>query len=168
MAAAGNLPQPGPAEVPLESLRYAVIMLAAGIGIPVLAALNAQLGGRIASPAAAAVVLFAVAFGGAVLTMVATGGAGALAAVPGQPPKLFLAGLLVAFYVLSITWVAPHFGLGNAITCVLLGQLISAAVIDQFGLLGAMVRQITPMRGFGLVLMATGVFFYATRLTSDP
>ena len=64
----------------------------------------------------------------------------ALLAAPEQPKHLFLAGLLVAFYVLSITWVAPRFGLGNAIMCVLLGQLISAAVIDQFGLMGAMVR----------------------------
>ena len=38
-----------------------LIMLAAGVGIPVLAALNAQLGNRIGSPAAAAAVLFIVA-----------------------------------------------------------------------------------------------------------
>lgn len=142
-----------------ETLRYATIMLAAGIGIPILAALNAQLGGRIGSPAAAAVILFAVAFLGSALVMVLTGGTGALAAAPAQPPKLFLGGLFVAFYVLSVTWVAPRFGLGNAITCVLLGQLLSAAVIDQFGLMGAMVREVTPMRAAGLALMAIGVFF---------
>lgn len=141
-----------------DTMRYAAIMLLAGIGIPILAALNARLGGRIESAAAAATVLFAVAFLGAALTMVATGGSGALASVPGQPKHLFLAGLLVAFYVLSITWVAPRFGLGNAITCVLLGQIVSAAVIDQFGLMGAIVRQVTPMRAAGLMLMAAGVF----------
>ena len=32
-----------------ETFRYALVMLAAGIGIPVLAALNAQLGNRIGS-----------------------------------------------------------------------------------------------------------------------
>lgn len=138
-------------------LRYAGIMLLAGIGIPVLAALNARLGARIGSPAAAATILFAVAFFGAALVMIATRGHGALAAAPGQPKHLFLAGLLVAFYVLSITWVAPHFGLGNAIMCVLLGQLISAAVIDQFGLMGALQREVTPMRAAGLALMAFGV-----------
>jgi transporter family-2 protein len=37
-----------------ESFRYALIMLAAGCGIPVLAAVNAQLGNKIGSPAAAA------------------------------------------------------------------------------------------------------------------
>ena len=40
----------------------AAIMLAAGIGIPVLAALNAGLGRHVGSPASAAVVLFIVAF----------------------------------------------------------------------------------------------------------
>ena len=43
-----------------ETLRYASIMLLTGIGIPVLAALNAQLGNRIGSSAAAATVLFVV------------------------------------------------------------------------------------------------------------
>lgn len=142
-----------------ETLRYAAVMTLAGIGVPVLAALNARLGSRTGSPAAAAaVILFAVAFCGAAATMLATRGTAALAAAPDQPRHLFLAGLLVAFYVLSITWIAPLFGLDNAIMFVLLGQLVSAAVIDQFGLMGSIVRQVTPMRGAGLLLMAAGVF----------
>lgn len=140
-----------------EALRYGAIMLAAGVGIPILAALNARLGVLISAPAAAAVVLFAVAFLGAVAVMFATSGPGPLTLIPDQPKHLLLAGFLVCFYVLSITWVAPRFGLGNAIMCVLLGQLLSAAIIDQFGLMGAMVRQVTPMRMAGLGLMALGV-----------
>ncbi len=140
-----------------DTLRYALIMLAAGIGIPVLAALNAQLGGRIGSPAAAASVLFVVAFAVAVAVTLATGGTGALAALPRQPAHLFLGGVLVAFYVLSITWVAPRFGIGNAIVCVLLGQMIAASVIDQWGLFGATLRPVTLMRGAGIGLMAIGV-----------
>lgn len=140
-----------------DTLRSALIMLAAGIGIPVLAALNAQLGGRIGSPAAAASVLFVVAFAVAVAVTLATGGTGALAALPRQPAHLFLGGVLVAFYVLSITWVAPRFGIGNAIVCVLLGQMIAASVIDQWGLFGATLRPVTLMRGAGIGLMAIGV-----------
>ena len=41
---------------------YALTMMAAGVGIPILAALNAQLGVRIGSPVAAAAILFCVAF----------------------------------------------------------------------------------------------------------
>lgn len=140
-----------------ETLRYAAIMTLAGIGIPVLAALNARLGQRIGSPAAAATILFAVAFLAAALVMVATRGTATLAAAPQQPRHLFLAGFFVAFYVLSVTWVAPLFGLGNAIMFVLLGQIVSAAVIDQFGLMGALVRHLTPTRLAGIGLMAVGV-----------
>lgn len=140
-----------------ETLRYGAIMMAAGMGIPLLAALNARLGGLIGAPAAAAVVLFAVAFLGAVAVMLATGSTGRLALVPAQPRHLLLGGLLVCFYVLSVTWVAPRFGLGNAITFVLLGQLVSAAVIDHFGLFGVILRQVTPLRLAGLALMALGV-----------
>lgn len=139
-----------------ETLRYGAIMLAAGIGIPVLAALNAQLGARIGSPAAAASCLFLVAFIAAGVATLVTGPS-ALAAAPAQPKHLYLAGLLVAFYVLSITYVAPHFGVGNAVFFVLLGQLISAALIDHFGLFGARVSPVSLMRALGIAMMAIGV-----------
>ena len=140
-----------------EGARHAALMFAAGVGIPLLAALNANLGQRIGSPVAAGVVLFAVAFTAALAVLLVTGGAGALARVQGQPPVLFLAGCLVAFYILSITFVAPRFGLANAILFVLLGQLVSAAIIDATGFMGLAARQVTPMRLFGLVVMAVGV-----------
>lgn len=135
---------------------HAAIMLAAGIGIPVLAALNARLGANIGSPAAAAFILFIVAFAvTSVVTLVT--GPGALMRLAGQPWHLFLAGVLVAFYVLSITYVAPHFGVGNAVFFVLIGQLISAALIDHFGLFGAQVTPLSLMRAGGIVVMALGV-----------
>ncbi|AHM05379.1 Integral membrane protein [Roseibacterium elongatum DSM 19469] len=134
----------------------AVIMLLAGIGIPLLAALNARLGANIGSPAAAAVVLFVVAFAAAVLVTLITG-MGAVRALPGQPWHLFTAGLFVAFYVLSITWVAPTFGVGNAVFFVLLGQLVSAAAIDHFGLFGAQVTPVSLTRMLGILAMAVGV-----------
>ncbi len=141
-----------------EGVRHAALMFAAGVGIPLLAALNASLGQRIGSPVAAGVVLFAVAFVAALVVLRVFGGAGALTKVPGQPPVLFLAGSLVAFYILSITCVAPRFGLANAILFVLLGQLVSAAVIDATGLLGLAARPVSLTRLVGLGLMGVGVF----------
>ncbi len=134
----------------------AVIMLMAGIGIPILAALNARLGANIGSPAAAAFILFLVALGAVGLAMLITG-PGALARLAGQPWHLFLAGLFVAFYVLSITYIAPTFGVGNAVFFVLLGQLVSAALIDHFGLFGAQVAPLSAMRILGILVMALGV-----------
>ncbi|MCE0507226.1 DMT family transporter [Roseivivax sp. GX 12232] len=136
---------------------HAAIMLLAGIGIPLLAALNAALGVRIGSPAAAAAVLFVVAFGAAAMVTLITGPT-ALQKLPGTPRHLFLAGLLVAFYVLSITYIAPQFGVGNAVFFVLIGQLISAALIDQFGLFGARPSPLTLTRATGIAVMALGVW----------
>lgn len=138
-------------------------MLLAGFGIPVLATLNAQLGGRIASPAVAATVLFAVAFAAALAAAVSTTGLSPLTLLPGQPIHLFTAGLFIAFYVLAVTYVAPRFGVGNAIMCVLFGQMIAASAIDHFGLFGALVKPFSPLRGAGITLMALGLALFQWR-----
>ncbi len=131
-------------------------MLAAGIGIPILAALNAQLGTRLGSPATAALCLFFVALISAAIAVLATGPTG-FSGIPSAPKHLFVAGILVAFYVLSITYIAPHFGIGNAIFFVLLGQLISAALIDHFGLFGANITPVSLSRASGIAIIAFGV-----------
>jgi transporter family-2 protein len=136
---------------------YALTMLAAGIGIPILAALNAGLGTRLGSPIAAAAILFVVALS-TTLVFLAIKGAPALSTVVTAPKHLFLAGLLVAFYILSITFIAPKFGVGNAVFFVLLGQLISAALIDHYGLFGARISPLSLSRASGIALMAAGVF----------
>jgi transporter family-2 protein len=139
-----------------EAVRHAAIMFAAGLGIPMLAALNSALGQRIGAPAAAAAVLFAVAFVCAF--------AAALITVPrpwptitGHPWHLYLGGTLVAFYVLSVTWIAPRFGVGNAVFFVLMGQIVSSALIDTFGLFGALAVPLSPGRIAGLAAMAVGL-----------
>ena len=139
-----------------STLHSALIMLCAGIGIPVLAGLNAALGQKLGSPAAAGVILFLVALASAGVVALVTGGS--FRGITQAPPHLFLAGCLVAFYVLSITWIAPSFGIGNAVFFVLVGQLISAALIDQFGLFGAPQSPLTLLRMAGIGLMVAGVF----------
>lgn len=136
---------------------YAAIMLLAGVGIPILAAMNAALGRTVGSPAAAATVLFTVAFVSCLVVAVVTG-PHVLSRFASAPKVLFLAGALIAFYVLSITYIAPHFGIGNAVFFVLLGQLISAAAIDHFGLFGAQVSPLGLTRAGGIALMAAGVW----------
>lgn len=136
---------------------YALIMLLAGVGIPLLAALNAALGKHLGSPAAAATILFCVAFAASATVWLTTGARG-MALASSAPRHLFFGGLLVAFYVLSVTWIAPRFGLGNAVFCVLLGQLISAATIDHFGLFGAKISPLDLKRATGIAVMALGVW----------
>jgi transporter family-2 protein len=143
----------------VETIRYAVIMLLAGVGIPIMAVLNTQLGRGIGSPAAAATVLFTVAFVATAIVMFVTGRPAPLRLIPTQPYYLLFAGFGVVFYVLSVTWIAPRFGIGNAVFCVLLGQMIAATAIDHFGLFGAMVKPLSVLRASGVGLMVLGVLF---------
>ena len=135
----------------------ALIMLAAGLGIPILAALNSALGQFLGSPVAAVTVLLCVAFC-AIFIILLTTSSLSFARLAAAPKHLFLAGLLVTFYILSITAIAPHFGVGNAIFFVLLGQLISAAVVDHFALFGAAGSPLSLTRSLGLGVMALGVW----------
>jgi len=142
---------------------FACLMLATGIGIPIMATLSATVGSTYGNPAFAACILFLVALliSLAFLFIVE----GGLKQIPYTilPFYFYLGGAFVAFYVLSVTWVAPKFGVGNAVAFVLLGQVMSMAAIDQFGLLGAPTHTITLQRAIGLILMSIGVFLAVRR-----
>ena len=147
-----------------NQLFFSCLMLATGIGIPIMAALSATLGSTYESPAFAACILFLVALLISVAFLFAVeGGLKTFTNNATLPFYFYLAGAFVAFYVLSVTWVAPQFGVGNAVAFVLLGQLISMAAIDQFGLLGAPTHAITLPRFIGLILMSVGVFLAVRR-----
>ena len=135
----------------------ASIMLAAGLGIPILASLNAALGQFIGSPVVAVIVLLGVAFLSICLISITTNNFPMTKLIE-APKHLFIAGFFVVFYMLSVTAIAPHFGIGNAIFFVLLGQLISAAFIDHFALFGSSGSALTLTRATGLALMSLGVW----------
>ena len=67
------------------------------------------------------------------------------------------------FYIISITWVAPRFGVANAVSFVLLGQLIAMSFIDHFGFFGAQQYTLNFKRIVGLVFMAAGVFMVLSK-----
>jgi transporter family-2 protein len=146
-----------------QPIFYALLMCVAGMGIPVMAALNGALGVKLHSPALATSILFFVGWVVSLLYLLLSGGMPKTITQEPIPIFFYLGGLLVIFYILSITWVAPKFGVGNAVAFVLLGQLISLAIIDHYGLLGAPQTSISVLRLIGLVLMVAGVFMAARR-----
>ncbi len=142
---------------------YALLMCVAGIGIPIMAALNGNLGSKLNSPALATTILFMVGGVVSLAYLLLSGG------IPKSPIKgpipitSYLGGVFVIFYILSITWAAPKFGVGNAISMVLLGQMISMTVIDHYGLLGTLKHTISIQRVAGLALMIFGVYLTIRR-----
>ena len=149
-----------------QPIFYVLLMCVAGFGIPVMAALNGGLGSRLDSPALATSILFMV---GAVVSLTYLFLSGDIPKSPIEqsiPVVFYMGGLFVVFYILSITWVIPRFGVANAISLVLLGQLISMTVINHFGLLGTLQNSISGQRVGGLALMIVGVFLTVGRSSS--
>ena len=142
----------------MKPLLYAIWSAAAGALIPLMAVLNARLGRSLGAPTLAPVVLFAVAFSAALCVHLI----GSARWPTGQHlqqlrPIDLAGGLIVAFYVLSVTLLAPRIGVGNAILFVMVAQIFTSAAIDHFGLFGAVVRPLSGLRLVGLTVLLLGL-----------
>ncbi|AWF81411.1 hypothetical protein BTJ40_11600 [Microbulbifer sp. A4B17] len=142
---------------------YPSLMLIAGIGIPVMATLNSGLGIKLGSSALATTLLFLVGLVISVAYLLKTEGLPSAVFSKDIAWYFYLGGILVAFYILSVTWVSPRYGVGNAVSFVLLGQLLAISVIDHFGLLGAQQTSLDTKRLIGLAMMVVGVLLVVKR-----
>ena len=147
--------------------RYAVWAALAGMFIPVMAVLNGRLGRSLGEPLHAPVVLFAVALMFA--CAVSFGLTGRLpTTIMATAPVNLLGGIIVGFYVVSITLLAPRFGVGNAILFVMVAQVVSSAAIDHFGIFGATVRALDTRRIVGLAVLVVGLAITQSTSGQDP
>ncbi len=140
------------------SIRYALWSAAAGALIPVMAVLNARLGKDLDEPLHAPVILFAVGLLASLVTSLGlTGTIPDLSKLATARPMDFVGGLIVAFYVISVTLLAPRFGVANVILFAMVAQIVCATVINHFGLFDSMARPVNLVRLGGLVLLLVGL-----------
>ena len=142
-----------------------LLALIAGALIPVQAAANAALSKSIRGNVPfSALTLFVVAGVATVLALLlAREPTPTVASLRAAPWWSYLGGLIVAFYVFSITFLAPRIGVGTAISLIVIGQILAALTIDHFGLLRSLTFPLTPARLLGAVLMGVGVFLALRR-----
>lgn len=136
-----------------------VMALCAGALIPVQAAANATLSKSIDSVVYSAALLFLVGlvFIGSYI-LVNRAPLPSLTTFMSAPAYSYVGGIIVATYVLSITFLAPRMGVGNAICFIVTGQIFVAILIDHFGWLGATQTSLSISRGVGVILMIVGLF----------
>ena len=142
-----------------------LLALASGGLIAVQAAANAALSRAIQGNVPfVATTLFLVALAGAAVVLASSGrglpSAGQLAEAPWWS---YTGGLIVAFYVFTITFLAPRIGVGNAIALIVAGQVLAALAIDHFGLMRSLVFELSWTRAAGALLMTIGVFLALKR-----
>lgn len=138
-------------------LPIAAMMFAAGLGIPIFAALNSALGQQLGGPVAATGVTFAIGLLIAI-PLVLWNGIPPASAFTFERPWVWFGAVFMLFYATSVAFAAPRIGLGNAIFFVLLGQIVAAAAIDHFGWLGAIQTTLTTKRIIGLAVMTLGIY----------
>ena len=142
-----------------------LLAVASGALIPVQAASNAALSRTIQGNVPfAATTLFLTALVASALAVLASGkGLPSLGELREAPWWSYSGGPIVAFYVFTITFLAPRLGVGNAIALVVAGQVMAALAIDHFGLMRSLVFPLNPTRALGAVLMIIGVFLALRR-----
>ena len=135
----------------------------AGLGGAVQAAVMGELGERVGIvPAVAFSVLVAVVLGVVALLAWERSFAGVQAAVH-EPAWLWLGGLMSIYIVLAITVGPPRIGVAATVGIVIAGNLVSAAVIDRYGLFGQDVIPLDRWRLIGLLLLAVGAALSLSR-----
>jgi transporter family-2 protein len=135
----------------------------AGLAGAVQAAVMGELGERVGIvPAVAFSVLVALLCGLAALLVWERSFAGVRATLH-EPAWLWLGGVMSVYIVFAITVGPPRIGVAATIGIVIAGNLVSAAVIDRYGLFGQDVIPIDRWRLLGLLLLAAGAALSLSR-----
>ena len=141
---------------------YLIIALVAGVALATQSAINTQLAKAMSGEAVIATFIsFAV--GTIVLFFIAwvkTDLWGNLSTVPSQPWWKLIGGILGAVVVFTTVLLAPKLGITAMLFFIIVGQLITAATIDHFGLIGMPIREVNITKFIGLIIVASGLVFY--------
>lgn len=133
-------------------------LLAVGIGagLTLQVGMNATLGRAVGSPLWGAVANFTVGLAVLLACVVAGGVRYTPGSVVQVPAWAWLGGLLGAAYVAATTVLGPRIGGVALLALVLAGQLGSALLVDQYGVLGFPRIPITASRLLGVALLVLG------------
>jgi transporter family-2 protein len=138
---------------------YLLLAFAIGCMIPMQAAINHQLKGYVGgSTLMASFVSFLV--GTLALGIVATLTGQRWQGLAGLADAKWwhlTGGLLGAVFVFGTTLLAPRIGVAKMVALIMAGQVIVSLVMDHHGWLGLAVREVTPLRLGGALLVVAGV-----------
>ena len=134
----------------------ALLVLAAGFGGSVQAAIVGTFGDRIGSFPALACSMIAAAVFGIVVLLVTRQSLAGIGDGLRAPAWLWLGGTLSAFIVGSLILATPRIGVTASIALLIGGQLAMAAVIDRLGLFGVEKIALHWPRLLGIALLAVG------------
>lgn len=133
------------------------IGLVGGVAIGLQAPLASMIGQRLGVLES----VFIVHLGGTIAAAVALLflGSGRLGGWHAVPPYALLSGVLGVIVIGSTVFNVPRIGIAAAVTLIIAGQLLVAATLDHFGVLGTIAKPLTLERVLGLGLVLIGAWW---------
>jgi transporter family-2 protein len=135
----------------------------AGLAGAVQAAVMGEFGERVGIVPAVAFSVIVGLLGGLAALLVWERSFSGVRAAAQEPAWLWIGGVMSLFIVFAITVGPPRIGVAATIGIVIAGNLVSAAVIDRYGLFGQDVIPIDRWRLLGLLLLAAGAALSLSR-----
>ena len=135
-----------------------LFVLAAGFSLAFQQVLNASLGSAMQSARWAAFISY---FGGTLALLLVQ--VAMREPIPGMslirraPWIVWTGGIFGAIFIATSTYMVPRLGVTTVATLIIVGQLLSSLVFDQFGLFGLEQQPITLVRALGVVSLIMGV-----------
>lgn len=142
----------------LQNAFLVLLAMAAGSLFPIQTGVNAQLARLVGGPIAATTISFAVgtfaliAINGAVFRQFPSVGD----VISAPLPLLLVGGALGAVFLSANVYLAPKLGAAATLCFVIAGQIVAAMIIDWLGLFGFAVRDLSPGRAIGVILVLVG------------
>jgi transporter family-2 protein len=138
---------------------FLIMAVGAGMMVPFKNAMNSQLGKQLENPYFSTLIIFTLAvIGMGSFIFLSKQNIPNFSLFLKSPWWCYFGGILGGIYILLIILCAPQLGIGNATILILFGQIVSAVVIDQFGLLNSPVHPVNWQRLTGVLCVALGVY----------
>jgi bacterial/archaeal transporter family-2 protein len=138
-------------------LLLVVMALALGAVLPMQAAINSRLAKSAGNPVMAAFISFGVGTIALMIFLIVTGQFNFRFIFSQSPWWIWTGGLLGTFFVAGIVILLPKLGVVLSFSLVIAGQMFAAILFDQFGWLGVAVKEISPGKIIGSILLIIGV-----------
>jgi bacterial/archaeal transporter family-2 protein len=136
-----------------------ILTLITGALIPIQAAANAACSKATGNPILAAFITLSTGLIAIILYMVISKTPlPEIATLKSVHPINFTAGLIVAIYLIIITFITPRLGVGSSIGLIITGQIIGAITIDHYGFFNTMIRTVDFKRVLGTLFMIIGIY----------
>ena len=142
----------------VETFILTLCAVVAGGVIALQSPINAEMAMRIGNPIAGATWSFIVGTVALLLLslVLARGSANPSALMTMSPLLIFGGGLLGAIFVTSNILLTPRIGVAAVVALAIAGQVIASLILDRYGFLGMAMRELSPGRLLGAVMVVAG------------